>query len=64
MSDKLYDILVKVQRWLPAVGLLYLGLCKVWNLPLGNEVNQTIIIVATFLATTLEIANSTYNSKQ
>lgn len=63
MSDKLYDILVKVQRWLPAVGVFYLGLCKVWGLPLGNEVNQTLALVATLLATTLEIAIASYNAK-
>lgn len=60
MSDAFYDFLNKLQRWLPAGGAFYLGLCKVWNLPLGNEVNQTIVLVATLLATTLEIANGRY----
>lgn len=60
MSNKLYDILNKIQRWLPALGVFYLGLGKVWGLPLGNEVNETIVLVATLLATTLEIANGTY----
>lgn len=61
MSDKLYDFLNKLQRWLPAVATFYLALCRIWNLPLGNEVNQTIVALATLLATTLEIANSRYN---
>ena len=60
MNDKTYDILNKVQRWLPALGILYLTICNIWNLPYGDEVNQTIIAVATFLATTLEIANGVY----
>ena len=64
MSNKVYDILVRIQRWLPALGAFYLGLCKVWNLPLGNEVNQTIVLVATLLATTLEISIANYNKSK
>ena len=60
MSDKLYDFLNKLQRWLPAGSAFYLGLCKVWGLPLGNEVSQTVLLLATLLATTLEIANGKY----
>lgn len=60
MSDKVYDVLNKIQRWLPLVGVLYLALCNIWDFPYGNEVNQTIIAVATFLAGTLEIANTVY----
>ena len=54
MSNGTYDILNKIQRWLPAVGILYLGLCEVWHFPFGSEVNKTIALVATFLAATLE----------
>lgn len=60
MKDKTYDILNKIQRWLPLVGVLYLTICNIWHLPYGDEVNQTIVAVATFLAGTLEIANSVY----
>lgn len=60
MSNKTYDILNKVQRWLPLVGILYLTLCNIWGLPFGDEVNQTIVALATFLAGTLEIANTVY----
>lgn len=61
MSNKLYDILNKLQRWLPAVGIFYLALCGVWNLPYGREVNETIVAVAALLATTLEIATGFYH---
>ncbi len=54
MSNSVYDILNKIQRWLPAIGVLYLGLCKVWGFGYGDEVNQTIVLVAAFLAATLE----------
>ena len=64
MSDKLYDFLNKLQRWLPALGVFYLALCQIWNFPLGNEINKTIVAIATLLATTLEIATSQYNKAQ
>lgn len=64
MSDKLYDLLNKIQRWLPSVGVFYLALCKIWNLPLGDEINQTIVAIATFLAMTLEVSTTSYHKKQ
>lgn len=60
MSNKVYDILSKIQRWLPALGVFYLGLCKIWGFPFGDEVNQTIVLIATLLGTTLEIATAQY----
>lgn len=60
-SNKVYDILSKIQRWLPALGVLYLALCTIWNLPYGQQINNTIIAVATFLAATLEISTGIYH---
>ena len=60
MSNKVYDILSKIQRWMPALGVCYLGLCKIWGFPFGDEVNQTIVLIATLLGTTLEIATAQY----
>ena len=60
MSNKVYDILSKLQRWMPALGVCYLGLCKIWGFPFGDEVNQTIVLIATLLGTTLEIATAQY----
>ncbi len=61
ISDKLYDILVKVQRFLPAIGAAYLAVAKIWNLPLGNQVNATIAVIATLLGTLIEISISVYS---
>lgn len=60
MSNRLYDILSKTQRWLPALGVFYLAICKIWHLPWGGEVNDTIVAVATLLAATLEISSGRY----
>lgn len=45
---------------IPALGMFYLALCQVWGFPFGEQVNNTIVAIATLLATTLEIANGQY----
>ena len=59
-TNKVYDIISKVQRWLPSLGLFYLAISKIWGLPWGNEVNDTIVALATLLAATLEVSSSRY----
>ena len=59
-TNKAYDILSKIQRWLPSLGLFYLALTKIWNLPFGSQVNDTIVAVATLLAATLEVSSAKY----
>lgn len=60
MSNRVYDILNKIERFLPAIGLFYLAIAKIWGLPFADEVNQTIAALATLLGTTLEIATAQY----
>ena len=60
MTNTTYDILSKIQRWLPALGAFYLGLCKVWGFAFGSEVNETIALGAALLAATLEISRARY----
>ena len=60
LSNNLYDILSKIQRWLPALGVFWLALTKIWNLPLGSEINDTIVAIATLLAATLEVSSARY----
>lgn len=59
-GNKLYDILSKIQRWLPSLGLFYLAICKIWNLPFGSQVNDTIVALATLMAATLEVSSARY----
>ena len=61
MSNKTYDILSKIQRWLPALGVFYMAIANIWNLPLGDQINATILAVSALLATTLEISTVAYH---
>lgn len=62
MSNKLYDVLSKIQRWLPALAVFYMALCTIWNLPFGQEVRDTILAIAALLAATLEISTGSYHA--
>ena len=64
MSNKTYDIINKVQRWLPAVGVLYLTLANIWGLPYGDAINATVVAIATFLASILEVSSVAYHKAQ
>ena len=61
MTDKCYDLLCIVQRWLAALGVLWLAIAKIWGLPFGNEINQSIVAVCAFLAAIIEIQKSVWN---
>ena len=61
MSNELYDILNKIQRWLPALAVFWLTISTIWNIPYGEPVRDTIIAIATLLAATLEVSTARYN---
>ena len=61
MTNKTYDILCIVQRWLTGLGVLYLALAEIWCLPFGNEVNQSIVAICAFLAIIIEVQKSYWN---
>ena len=62
MSNSVYDILNKIQRWLPALGVFYLAMCQIWGFQYGDEVNKTILAVTALLAATLEISTGKYHA--
>ncbi|MBQ5374640.1 MAG: hypothetical protein IIU51_08840 [Bacteroidaceae bacterium] len=61
MSNSVYDILNKIQRWLPALAVFVLTICTIWGLPYGEPIRDTIIAIATLLAATLEVSTAQYN---
>jgi hypothetical protein len=64
MSNPVYDILSKIQRWLPALGVFIMAITKIWHLPLGTEINETILALAALLAATLEVSSVRYFKKE
>ena len=63
MTDKCYDTLCIIQRWLAALGVLYLAIAAIWGLPYGDEINQSIVAVCAFLAAVIEIQKSVWNKE-
>ena len=61
MTDKCYDLMVTVQRWLAAAGVLYLAIAAIWHLPYSDEINQSIVAVCAFLAAIIAIQKSVWN---
>lgn len=62
MSNKLYDILKFIaQILLPALGVFYAAIAKIWGFPLGTEITGTIAAVDVFLGALLAKSASNYN---
>ena len=61
LSNSAFDIL----KWiaillLPSLATLVAVIFKIWNLPYGNEIAQTITALATFLGAILGISSVQY----
>lgn len=64
MSNKTYDVLKWIaQILLPALGTLYFGLAKIWNLPYSEEIVGTITAVDLFLGALLGLSTIEYNKR-
>lgn len=61
LSNKAFDIIKAIQRWLPLVSTLYVALAAIWGWPNADEISKTLMAIAAFLAGILEIATATYN---
>lgn len=63
LPDNLYNIL----KWvaliaLPALGVFYFTLSKIWGLPYGAEITATLDAVALFIGTLIGVSH--YNIKK
>ncbi len=66
---KLPDKFFKALRFMAevgfaAIGAAYLGLSEVWNLPYGNEVSKTCLIVATLIGAFVGVSRLAYNNNK
>lgn len=60
LTNRAFDILKYIQRYLPLLSTLYVGLSAIWGWPLANEVSKTVAVIATFLAGILEVSTVAY----
>lgn len=65
LSNKAFDVL----KWvclivLPACATLWMGLAKIWGLPYGVEIPQTITVIDAFLGALLGVSTIQYNSEE
>lgn len=53
-KNSTYDVLKAIaQIWLPAIATLWVAISLIWNLPLSDQIEQTITAVIVFLDTIL-----------
>lgn len=65
LSDRVYDVLKWIaQILLPALGVLYFALSKLWGFPLGEEIVGSITAVDAFLGALLGISSASYEKEQ
>ena len=61
MNNKLYDVLKWVAiLFLPALSTLISVVFKIWNIPYGDEIAQTITALGVFLGAILGISSIQY----
>lgn len=62
LSNKLFDIIrFLCEIFFPAVGTLYLGVSRIWNLPFGDEVAKTCVCISAFLGCFIGVSRANYN---
>lgn len=63
MSNRVYDVLKWiVMVFLPAAGVFYSALSKIWGWPYGAEIAGTLAAVTAFLGTILQISSAKYKA--
>jgi len=64
LNDKVYEIL----KWIaliviPALGEAYVRLANVWNLPYGQQINETALVITFVLGALIGISTVQYNKQ-
>lgn len=65
LSNETYNFLKQLVRvWLPALGVFYITLAQIWDLPNPEAVAATIMAVATLLGVLLNVSTSSWNNSE
>ena len=63
-ENKTYDILKYIALVvLPALAALILGVAKIWGLPYGLEISETIMVIDTFLGALVKVSADQYHGE-
>lgn len=65
LPDKLYDVL----KWvaliaMPALGVFYFTLAKIWGLPYGAEITATLDALALLIGTLIGVSHMTIKKEE
>lgn len=64
-NNKVYDVLKYLALVvLDAIGVAYKGLAEIWNLPYGNEIMQTCVVLSIFIGTIIGLSAYKYNKTE
>lgn len=64
MKNSTYDVLKQIaQVWLPALGVLWFSISRIWGIGYGEEILATITAVDCFLGAILGVSTAVYNKK-
>lgn len=61
MSNKLYDILSKINRLILPLTEFITAIAGIWGLPLADKIVETLLAANAFLAVVLKISKDTYD---
>ena len=64
MNNRTYDILKQIaQVWLPALGVLWFSISRIWGIGYGEEILATITAIDCFLGAVLGVSTMAYNKR-
>ena len=63
LSNRTYDILKAVDEILVLLAAFYVDLADIWNLPYGDQIQRTLLAVATVLLGFLKISSVQYHKE-
>lgn len=64
MKNKFFNFLrFMAETGITALGACYLGLAVIWNLPFGEQIRDTALVLSTCLGIFVGVSRAAYNKK-